>query len=195
MDTIISKIIRRIRAKKRGWVFTPKDFLDIGKRDAVDKVMSRLVTQGMIRRLGRGVYDFPKQHAVIGNLAPDTDNLAKAIAGNNEVAPSGAMAANMLGISTQVPMKPVYLTNGQSRSKKIGTYTINLKRARIPLQDNISLRANLVLQALSYVGKDNIDDTIIGQCARQLDAHDKQALLHKACQHVPGWMSDIIHKF
>lgn len=191
--SITDKIIRRIRGKNRGWVFTPKDFLDVGNRDAVDKVLSRLVDQGTIRRLSRGIYDFPKKHAVIGLLSPDPSMLAYAIAGD-KIAPSGAMSANMLGLSTQVSAQPVFLTNGPSRNKTVGNYTIRLKHARVPLQDNIPPRANLMIQALSHLGKDNIDDGVIAQCARHLDNDDKSALIHKACPNVPGWMADVIHK-
>ena len=73
MSTTASKIIRRIHTKQRGWVFTPKHFLDVGSREAIDQTLSRLVKQGKIRRLGRGIYDYPKQHPSLGTLSPNTD--------------------------------------------------------------------------------------------------------------------------
>ncbi len=189
----VNHMMRKIRAKQRGWVFTPRDFLDAGTRAAVDQVLSRLAKQGVIRRLDRGVYDFPKQHATLGPLSPSADHLAQAIGAQtgDTVFPSGAAAANLLGLSTQVPAKPVYLTNGRSRTKKIAGRTIVLKHARVPVMDRISGKANFALQALSYLGKDNIDDRIIQQCAKQLDDHDMKDLTTSAA-HVPGWMADTI---
>lgn len=195
MNTITSTITRRIRAKQRGWVFTPKDFMDVGARAAVDQVLSRLVQRGMIRRLGRGVYDFPKQHDVLGTLSASADDLAKAVTAQtgDTAFPSGAMAANLLGLSTQVPARPVYLTNGKSRVKKIGGRTITLKHARVPLLDYLPDKINMVLQALSYLGKNNIDDDIITRCARRLDDRDLKALGNAASQ-IPGWLADAIQK-
>jgi hypothetical protein len=192
MSSIADQIIRRIRGKKRGWVFTPKDFSDLGARTAVDQVLSRLTKQGIIRRLGRGVYDFPRQSSLLGTLSPNSDLLAQATAKKGDNAfPSGAVAANMLGLSTQVPAKPVYLTNGSSRTRQIGNRIITLKRARIPWMDHLSHRANSILQALYYLGKDNIDSQVILHCANLLDNRDLKDLLN-AINQAPSWLADII---
>jgi predicted transcriptional regulator of viral defense system len=195
MDTITGKIIRRIKAKRRGWVFTPKDLLDIGTRAAVDKVLSRLVKQGMIRRLGHGLYDFPKTHKLLGVLSPNADNIARAVASKTgDIAhPSGAMAANMLGLSTQVPAKPVYLTNGVSRTAKLGSQTIAIKHARVPIIHNAPVKVNYTLQALSYLGKSSIDDQVINRFSKILSDSDMRDL-HAVMSHMPGWMADTIHK-
>src|SRR3984885_15770183 len=79
MNAVANKIAHRIRIKRRGWVFTPRNFLDLGTRATVDQTLSRLARQGMIRRLGRGLYDYPKQNKLLGTLSPSTDNLAQAI--------------------------------------------------------------------------------------------------------------------
>jgi predicted transcriptional regulator of viral defense system len=195
MTTIAAKITKRIRTKQRGWVFTPKDFLDFGMRATVDQTLSRLAAKGIIRRLDRGLYDYPKQHAVLGLLSPDADAIAAALSAwsGDTVFPSGAAAANYLGLSTQVPAKPVYLTNGASRTKKIGKRTITLKHARVSLLDKASQAVNSTLQALSYLGKDNVDADIIHKCATRLDAKDVKALT-KAKPVVPSWMADVIQK-
>ena len=193
MTSITGKITNRIKRKNRGWVFTPRDFLDVGSRAAVDQVLSRLVKQSMIRRLDRGIYDYPKQSKLFGTLSPAADNIARALASGDGVFPSGAMAANLLGLSTQVPAKPSYLTNGTVRTRRVAGQTIELKRARVALLDNIPGRANLALQALSYLGRHNIDDQIISRCARTLTDRDL-AGLHQAMGRIPGWMADAIHK-
>jgi len=93
MKSITDQIISRIKRRKPGWVFTPRDFLDVGSRAAVDQVLSRLVKQGMVRRLDRGIYDYPKQSTLLGTLSPNPDNIARAMAAGDDVFPSGAMAA------------------------------------------------------------------------------------------------------
>lgn len=195
MSAIATTILKRIRAKQRGWVFTPKDFLDVGTRAAVDQTLSRLAKKGLIRRLGRGVYDFPKQHPDLGTLSPNADDLAQALSAKtgDRVFPSGAMAANYLGLSTQVPAKTTYLTNGQSRTKKIAGRTITFKHARVPILDRLSLTANFMLQAFSYLGKDGIDDQAILHCAKRLNDRDIKGL-SAATAYIPAWMADIIYQ-
>jgi len=193
MNAITDTILRRIRAKRRGWVFTPKNFADIGTRAAIDQTLSRLARKGTIRRLDRGLYDYPKQHPALGALSPAADDLAQAVAAKtgNIAFPSGAAAANLLGLSTQVPAKPVYLTNGPSRTRKIGNRTIVLKHARVPIVRGLSNKANFMLQALSYLGKNNMDDQMIRQCASRLDDQDLNDLADAAV-HVPGWLANTI---
>lgn len=193
MTSINQKIINRIQRKRRGWVFTPKDFLDLGTRAAVDNILSRLVAKQKIRRLSCGLYDYPRKHPLFGILSPDPDQIARALAGSDRVLPSGAVAANMLGLSTQVPARPVYVTNATVRARSIGGRTIQLKRAHVPLLDNVPDRTNLLLQALSYLGKVNVDDDTVQHCAQLLDDADL-ADLTKAMHHVPGWMADTLHK-
>ncbi|MDX2095799.1 MAG: DUF6088 family protein [Alphaproteobacteria bacterium] len=193
MKSITNQIINRIKRRKPGWVFTPRDFLDVGSRAAVDQVMSRLVKQGLVRRLDRGIYYYPKHSKLLGALSPTPDNIARALAPNDRIFATGAMAANLLGLSTQVPIKIAYLTNATSCTRKVAGQTIQLKRARIPWLDAIPDHANLTLQALSYLGRHSIDDQIISRCAHVLCARDIKGL-QKAMLHIPGWMADVIHK-
>lgn len=195
MKNAIDTVVKRIRAKRRGWVFTPSDFLDIGNRAAIDQILSRLTKKGMIRRIGRGIYDFPKQHAVLGTLSPDSDSIARAVSakGGNKIYPSGAMAANILGLSTQVPAKPVYLTNGSSKSITIGKQVVTLRHARIPLLDNVPDIVNLTFQALNYLGKQNIDNKVIQRFSTILGDKDIN-YINQSISHVPGWIADTVHK-
>jgi predicted transcriptional regulator of viral defense system len=195
MKTITNTIIRRIRAKKRGWVFSPKDFLDLGSRMAVDKILSRLTANGIIRRIDRGIYDFPKHNKYVGTLSPHPDDIVKILAAKSgdSVLCSGAMAANALGLSTQVPARNVYLTNGASRIRTIGNTNIVLKHAKVPIFSNAPTAVNLVIQALSYLGKKGINDEVISLCTKKLSASDKSAL-SKTASRLPDWMLGAIHK-
>lgn len=189
------KIIKRVRGKGRGWVFTPKDFLDLGTRASVDMALTRLLNSGSIRRIGRGLYDYPMMHDKLGMLTPDADTIVQAVAmqSGDRVIASGAQAANRLGISTQVPAKSSYATSGASRSKKVAGRTITLKRSRAPILDDASPQANAVLQVLAHLGKINVDSDIIRSLASRLDARDVKAL-QKARPQMAGWMSDAILK-
>lgn len=195
MAAVADRIIKRVRAKGRGWAFTPKDFLDLGTRASVDMALSRLAQQGHIRRIGRGLYDYPKLHAKLGALTPDVDTIAQAVAiqSGDKIFTSGAQAANLMGISAQVPAKASYATSGSSRVKKVAGRTIALKRSRAPILDNATPAANAVLQLLSHVGKANIDDDLIRRCADRLNQQDLRAL-KKAQAAMPGWMSDAVLK-
>lgn len=195
MSAVADKIIKRVRGKGRGWAFTPKDFLDFGTRASVDMALTRLMQAGYIRRIGRGLYDYPKLHTKLGALTPDIDIIVQAVAtqSGDKVFASGAQSANRLGISTQVPAKASYATSGQTRVKKVAGRTIALKRSRAPILDAASPDANAVLQMLAHVGKANIDDDLIHRLAARLGDRDLKAL-RKAQPLMPGWMSDAVLK-
>lgn len=195
MSAVTDKIMKRVRGKGRGWAFTPKDFLDLGTRASIDMALTRLVQAKQIRRIGRGLYDYPKLHDKLGALTPDADTIAQAVAtqSGDKVSTSGAQAANRLGISTQVPAKTSYATSGQTRVKKVAGRTIALKRSRAPILDDASPDANAVLQLLAHVGKDKIDNDLIQRLSAQIDDRDFKALT-KAQPLMPGWMSDAVLK-
>lgn len=118
-----SNMLSRIRGSGRGSLFVPADFLDLGKRQGVDSVLHRLVKQGVLRRLARGLYDYPKSHPRLGMLSPSVNDIAKVLAGRDRlrIQPSAAYAANLLHLSEQVPAKAVFLTDGPSPRVRIGT--------------------------------------------------------------------------
>lgn len=110
MQHVKSTVISRIYGHGRGWVFTPKAFADIASPTTIGPTLSRLVEEGRIRKLARGLYDYPKTHPQLGSLLPPVESVAKAIAGRDHIRllPSGAYAANLLGLSEQVPAKVVF---------------------------------------------------------------------------------------
>ena len=192
MSAVINMIKRRVQGRK-GWVFTPKDFIDVGSRAAVDKALTRLAQQGVIRRLDRGVYDYPRKDAALGVLSPTADSLAIALATKvgDKLFPSGATAANLLGLSTQVPGRVTYMTDGVSRVRKVAGRTVTFKHARTPILNHVPDKVNYTLQALAYLGKTNVDDAVIDRCASQLDDRDLKALIG-AKPVVSGWIADAI---
>lgn len=195
MLSIADRIMKRVRGKGRGWVFTPRHFIDFGTRGSVDMALSRLAGTGKIRRVGRGLYDYPRQHAKLGALSPDPALVAKALAAQSgdRLAPSGAAAANGLGFSTQVPAKASYATSGRTRIKRAAGRSLTLKHSRAPVIDQAPDRVNAVVQALAHLGKRNIGDGEIRSFAARLADDDMKALLD-ARSEMPGWMGDIVLK-
>lgn len=195
MSAVGDKIMKRVRAKGRGWVFTPKHFIDFGTRGSVDMALSRLAQGGDIRRIGRGLYDYPRLHDKLGALTPDAEMIAQAMSAQSgdRLAPSAAAAANRLGLSTQVPSKTSYATTGRTRVRKAAGRSVTLKHTRAPVLDNASDAVNGVVQFLAELGRDRVDEGAISQLAARLDERDVQALI-KGRPQMPGWMGDVALK-
>ena len=197
MDTSMQdKIVERLRRQGQGKVFTPKDFLDLGSRESVDQALSRLAKAETVQRLGRGLYCYPKINKRLGIIiSPDVDEIVSALARQtgSRIAPSGAMAANRLGLSTQVPAKPVYLTDGRSRKVRIGNFLIVVKHVapkELPVGNQISAT---VLQALRYLGKEAIDSTVINRIRKALLPKYRSKLLLDS-KYTTDWIADAVRK-
>ena len=176
-------------------MFVPGDFLDLGSREAVDLALHRLARKGTIRRLARGVYDFPKEHPVLGLLAPSAADVARALAGRDRtrLQPAGAYAANILGLSEQVPAKAVFLTDGPSRTVKIGPTTIQLRRTTARNMAAAGRLSGLLIQALRELGKEHMTPARREHLKRTLPA-DKRRELVKDLRLVPAWMHPIFRE-
>lgn len=195
MSAMADRIMKRIRGKGRGWVFTPRHFLDFGTRGAVDMALSRLVRSNGIRRIGRGLYDYPRMHDTLGALSPDPAALANALAiqTGDKLGPSGAAAANQLGLSTQVPARASFATTGKTRVKKAAGRSLTLRHSRAPVLEQGSDTANAVLQALAQLGRKEVDGDVIKRLALRIDDTALKQLL-QARPAMPGWMGDVILK-
>lgn len=189
------QLLKRIANHKPGWVFTPAEFLDLGSRGAVDQVLSRSARAGAIRKLARGLYDHPRRHPRLGPLAPSTDEVAKALQGRegSRLQPSGAHAANLLGLSEQVPIRAVFLTDGRSRKIQLDRRTIVLKKTT-PRQMATSGRVSgTVIQALRWLGRRNVDGKVISILQRRLSERDKRQLLDDL-RYAPVWVGEVLRK-
>lgn len=176
-------------------VFSPVDFLHLGSRAAVDKALSRLTAAGALRRVARGLYDVPRTHAVLGPLLPSTDDIAKAIAskGSLRLQPSGAYAANLLGLTEQVPMKLAFLTDGRSRTLHIGNQSIQLKHTTPRNMATAGRISGLVIQALRHFKQAHVNDGVISTLKSKLTANDKAVLLADASL-APVWIADVMRQ-
>ncbi|HBC86473.1 MAG TPA: hypothetical protein DCZ94_05920 [Lentisphaeria bacterium] len=180
----------------RGSAFMRHDFLDLGNIDAVAKVLTRLSSDKIIRRLKPGLFDFPRFNRKLGGeLSPDLDQLAKAIARKNglRIQVTGAQAANLLGLSTQVPAQAIYLTDGPSKRIKIGNREIvfrHVEPRRIRMSKS---KSGIVMEALKYFGQDGLNNKIIDTLRRELTGREKRQML-KDADKAPAWLGKVIRQ-
>ena len=193
--SIDGMILSRITGRGRGWVFTPADFLDLGSRAAVGQALSRNARAGIIRAFARGLYDYPRRHARLGVLSPSTDDIVKALQGRDasRLQPSGAHAANLLGLSDQVPMKTVLLTDGRSRTIRLGQRVIILKKTTPRRMATAGRVSGTIIQALSWLGRRNVDDKVVSILRRRLSRRDKRGL-HNEARYAPAWIGSVMKR-
>jgi len=190
---VAEKILTRLRARGGGPV-PASDFRDLGNGPAVRQALSRLVRQGTIRRVRRGLYELPRMGKLTGQpVAASPDQLVRAWAKKHglRVVPSGARAANLLGLSTQVPARIVYYTNGRTRTVKLGPYTVRLLNRGPKTMEVRGRLAPLVFQALRYLGRKGVTPEVIDRLRTMLSPKDK-AELEKNLHLAAAWMQSVI---
>jgi hypothetical protein len=194
-QAIDSRIVAAIHGRGRGSVFVPADFLGIGSRKAVDVTLHRLARQGTIRRLARGVYDFPKEHKVLGPLTPSAEAIARALAGRDRtrLQPAGAYAANTLGLTEQIPAKMVFLTDGPAKTVKIGPMTIQLRRTTPKNMETAGRLSGLLIQAFRELGQEHITSERREHLKRTIPLEKRRELL-KDLRLAPTWMQPIFRE-
>jgi|SRR5665213_451891 len=194
LQTVADKILRRMMGS-RGSVWSPKDFMDIGRRASVDQALRRLSLAGAIRKVARGLYDYPQSSPLIGRRAPTAHAIAKAAARARgaQVRPTGAVAANALGLSTQVPARADYITDGSPRQLLVDGRHIKLKRVS-PKRLALANGAGALIEALRYLGRDavtKLGDADIQRVSESLKPSDVRKL-RNAMYHAPDWMHPTI---
>ena len=195
-DNVQDAILDRIRSSGLGKVFTPKDFRDLGTRDAIDKALSRLTRSDDLHRLGRGLYSFPRMNPRLAlPVAPDIGEIAEAIGRQtgSRLVPSGAVAANRLGLSTQVPAKPVYLSDGRSRRIKVGTTELQIKHVAPKELPAGSRTSAMVFQALRHIGMQAVDDRMIATLRAALSSKQRRELLDDS-RYTTDWIASVVHR-
>lgn len=188
--TIEERIVSRIYGNGRGWAFSQADFADLGGRSAVDLVLHRREKEGLIRRVIRGIYDYPRISELLGKaVSPDLDQVASALARKFawRIQPDGATAQNLLGLSTQVPARAVYLSDGPDRSYRVGNTTLTfahtaLKEAAFRLPES-----RLIVQALKSLGEDRITPATIEHIREKYDPALRQRILVDT-RTATGWV-------
>ena len=191
MTSVPDNIMKRVSAYDSGrWVCTPKDFLDLGSRQAIDQALSRLVKVGRLRRVGYGFYDVPRMSRVLRRPAPaDLNSVVAALVRRDgvRIMPDGLVAANQLGLTNAVPAKPSYVTDGPSRTLKIDGRTIRLRHAGPRVMRWAGKPAAPVVQALRWLGRDAVTaPQVVSTLRGHLPDHVKRDLLRNS-RDLPGW--------
>ena len=180
MQTMRDQIVARIERLGEGKAFSAKDFLDIASRTTIDVTLAELAQDGEIRRVRRGLYDRPRINPSLGGkLSPDIDEAARAIARRQKwkIVPEGAWAANLLGLTTQVPAKIIYLTDGPNHEVAIGRRSIYFKHARPKALAGLEGKNALVVQALRHLGKENVGPRELAALRAALTPAEKRKLV------------------
>lgn len=193
MKTVEEHIVKRLRNFKRGKIFFPEMFYDLGTNEAVRQALVRLEDDGTLLRLAQGIYLFPKKDKQFGVLYPTIDEIARAIAKRDkaQIIPTGALAMNKLGLSTQVPLNAVYLTDGSQRNIRVGNRTIRFKRT---VPKNLAVKgeiSGLVIQALREIGNGKASEKQLQRIQELLQKEDKDVLKHDA-KLAPVWIQKIM---
>jgi predicted transcriptional regulator of viral defense system len=189
------KLIRdRINRSDIGTVYVAVDFVDISDKTSVNAYLARLVDEGLIRRVLRGVYDKPEYNDFLEEyVAPSPDKVANALARNFgwTIVPCGDTALNLLGLSTQVPAAWVYVSDGTYKEYTYDNTTIQFKKTTNKEVSKLSYKTALTVQALKALGKDKIDDTVISRLSKLLTAEEKKTMLEEA-KAATSWIYEYI---
>lgn len=194
-ESIENTIKSRIYGHGRGWCFTLGHFSAIGNNEAVKKALQRLEQSGLIRRLAKGLYEYPKPHEKLGVLPPNIDKVAKALSEKDHVRiqPSGAYAANLVGLSEQVSGKVVFDTEGVPKKIKIGKLQITFRRTTPKNLVMAGTKMGLIIQAIRHVGIWRITPEIKQVIKRHLDDIDRKEI-KKGLKYAPTWAREFLIK-
>ena len=195
MTSIEDKILQHIEAFPKGELFLPSDFTELGSSEAVRLSLFRLEKEGVITRVAQGIYVRPRESSLIRKLTPTAEEVAEAIAKRDKIrtTPTGSYALNALGLSTQVPMNIVLLTDGSPREIKVGKRKIKFKKTtpkNLMAKGKIS---RLVIQALKEIGNGKVTAVEEQKILDVLKKENEKDLKHDIAL-APVWIQKIMRK-
>ncbi len=194
-ETIDDKVITKIGKARGGTLFFTDQFAAFGSADTVRRTLNRLVEAGEIDRVAPGIFVRPRVDKFIGKITPAIEDIAEAIARRDKarIVPTGAYALNRLGLSTQVPMKIVYLTDGSARNIRVGNYIISFIRTSPKNVSAIGKISRLAIQALKSIGKDHVTQQEIELIQSAL-MKEKVSYLEHDLRVAPAWIKEVIRR-
>lgn len=193
MKSSKNQINIKISKASFGEIFFSDDFTKYGSSDNIRKVLSRLEQEGVIERIAHGIYLKPKKDPVLGVLYPTTEEIAKQIAQRDKarIAPTGILALYLLGLTTQIPLKTVYLSDGSHREVKIGNRTIQFKKT-VPKSFAIKYELlHLIVQAFKEVGQNKVTEDFLQKIKPSVLQLDEQ-VIQKQLKYAPVWIQKLI---
>ncbi|WP_085784425.1 DUF6088 family protein [Candidatus Nucleicultrix amoebiphila] len=188
-----SVLVNRINRTPLGKVFSAADFLNLAQRNTIDQTLSRLSRKNHILKVATGLYCKPLKNPIVGNISPNIDDIVRSYAHKfgYKVQVSPAKAANLLGLSLQVPAQHIYLTDGPNRSLTLGSVPVTFKHVCPRKLLGLDIKAGLVIQALYYYGNKGITDAVASKIKAILDNRDKKQL-KSWLGLLPVWMQSIL---
>jgi hypothetical protein len=193
-QSIENKIISRIYGKGRGWAFSQKDFSHLGSRGSIDLALYRLARKGTIRRVIRGLYDYPAFSQLLDRqLSPDIDQVARALARKFgwRIQPGGAAVLNLMGLSNQVPGRSVYLSNGPDRSYEIGNIRLEFRHTALKETSFKLPESSILVQGLRSLGREHITAEVITGIRQWLKPELRPGILRDT-RLATGWIYQAI---
>jgi predicted transcriptional regulator of viral defense system len=190
---IENQILNKIKKAKKGTLFFTENFINIGSPDAIRKALERLVKNQVLERIAPGMYVRPEIDPYIGKVTPNIETIAQAIAKRDgaRIVPTGVYALNRLGLSTQVPMNIIYLTDGSARKINIDNRNIVFKRVSPKNVATVGEISGLVIQALRTIGKENVKEYEIIKIQELLKKEKPTRLAHDI-RLAPSWIRTIM---
>ena len=191
MNTLPETILLHAQSLSEGGVMSPKEFLHLGSRAAIDQAISRLTKEGKLLRVGRGTYVNPVSSR-FGTRAPAPEKVVESMAAQSGevVAPHGAAAANSLGLTQQVPIREVYLTSGRTRKLKLGRSEVLVKHAPRWMLALGKSQAGAAVRALAWMGPKHAGESLV-TLRRTLPPSEWQTLASSRAA-LPSWMARAI---
>lgn len=195
VQSVHRQIENEIDKAKSGTLYVVSDFATLGSAENIKKILLRLEQEGVLERIAHGIYLKPKVDRVLGVIYPTTEIIVKQIAKRDQarIAPTGVLALYLLGLTTQVPLKIVYLTDGSQREIKIGKRTIKLKNTApktFSIKDEL---LQLIVQALREIGQKNMTEDFLEKIEPAVQKLDKKTV-EKQLAYAPVWVQKVVHK-
>ncbi|MFV0158249.1 DUF6088 family protein [Empedobacter falsenii] len=193
MKSSKNQIETKILKSSVGEIFFAEDFYAYGSPGNIRLTLFRLVNEGILERLAQGIYLKPKKDPLLGTIYPTTEEIAKQIAQRDKarIAPTGVLALYLLGLTTQVPLKAVYLSDGSQREIKIGNRTIQFKKTvpkSFAIKDEL---LHLIVQAFKEVGQNKVTEDFIEKIKPSVVQLDSQ-VVQKQVKYAPVWIQKVI---
>ncbi len=188
-----SQMITKVSKSSFGEIFFSDDFVKYGSAENIRKVLSRLEQEEVLVRLAQGVYLKPKKDPFLGIVYPTTEKIAQQIAQRDKarIAPTGTMALYLLGLTTQIPLKAVYLTDGSQREIKIGKRTIKFKKTvprSFAIKDEL---LHLIVQAFKEVGQKEVSQEFLQTITTSI-LRLNEKVVETQLRYAPVWIQKII---
>lgn len=192
----VESIKQYISSLPEGTPFAANTLREFASTDNIRQIMTRLVKSGEINRVARGIFIKPKSASAYGMQLAAATEVAKMIAESTgeTIIPHGSEAARQLQLTTQVPMRPVFYTNGNTRTLKISNRTVKLKHVNPSKLIAPGTTEGLVISALSYLGKENVSVETIHFIKQRVSVEEFHQTI-KLVEHMPAWMADLFYRF